>query len=47
MRRTERAAVMAGEQPVEQRGTGAAYVQIAGGRGCEADAWAGEAGRTG
>ena len=35
----ERAAVMAGEQPVEQRGAGAADVQIAGGRGRETDAW--------
>src|SRR6185369_9836079 len=36
----KRAAVMTSEQPVKQRGTGAAYVQIACGRGCEADAWA-------
>ena len=36
----ERAAEMAGKQPVEQRGTGAAYVQIPGWRGREAHAGA-------
>ena len=37
----QRAAVMASEQPVEQRGARAAHVQVSGGRGREADAWAG------
>ena len=37
----ERAAMMAGEQPVEQRGARAAHVQVSGGRGRETDAWAG------
>ena len=37
----ERAAMMAGEQPIEQCGAGAAHMQVSGGRGRETDARAG------
>ena len=38
MRRMKRAAGVAGVQPVEQRGAGAAQVEVAGGAGRHADA---------